>query len=274
MTKAEKMQLKSEGILAQKQDGFFAVRVLSVVGNFTAEQISQIAKLSEKYGRGQVVATTRLSLEIPYIAEKSIPAFKEEVEQLGLRIGGTGKRVRPIVACKGSYCVFGLCDTHKIGAELVEQFFPNETPSKFKIGIAGCPNNCSKAQLNDIGIMGQSVPEFNLENCVGCKACTKVCKIKALEVVDKKIVHDKDLCVNCGLCISACKKNAIKEKERGLAVYIGGKFGRQIRIGKRRDGLANPDTIAQNVREILEYYKSNAKDGERFSTMLDRKNDE
>ncbi|MEG0580334.1 MAG: 4Fe-4S binding protein, partial [Niameybacter sp.] len=226
--------------------------------------------LAEKYGRGQVVATTRLSLEIPWVKEEDIESFKIEARELGLKTGGTGKRVRPIVACKGSYCVFGLCDTHKIGGELVKEFFPNETPSKFKIGIAGCPNNCSKAQLNDIGIMGQSVPEFNVDNCIGCNACVKVCKIKALQVVDKKIVHNKDLCVNCGLCINACKKQAIAEKERGLAVYIGGKFGRQFRMGQKQDKLSTADTITQDVKEILDYYKQTAHDGERFSTMLDR----
>ena len=33
-------------------------------------------------------------------------------------------------------------------------------PHKFKIAVGGCPNNCVKPNLNDLGIIGQRVPEF------------------------------------------------------------------------------------------------------------------
>ena len=31
-------------------------------------------------------------------------------------------------------------------------------PGKFKIGVGGCPNNCIKPNLNDIGIVGAVLP--------------------------------------------------------------------------------------------------------------------
>ena len=31
-------------------------------------------------------------------------------------------------------------------------------PHKFKIAVGGCPNNCVKPDLNDLGIVGQRVP--------------------------------------------------------------------------------------------------------------------
>ena len=31
-------------------------------------------------------------------------------------------------------------------------------PAKFKIGVGGCPNNCVKPTLNDIGIVGAVLP--------------------------------------------------------------------------------------------------------------------
>ena len=31
---------------------------------------------------------------------------------------------------------------------------------KFKIAVGGCPNNCVKPDLNDLGIIGQMVPKL------------------------------------------------------------------------------------------------------------------
>lgn len=42
-------------------------------------------------------------------------------------------------------------------------------PHKFKIAVGGCPNNCVKPNLNDVGIIGQRIPEVNSELCKGCK---------------------------------------------------------------------------------------------------------
>ncbi|MGI6425205.1 MAG: hypothetical protein ACOX2A_08330 [Tepidanaerobacteraceae bacterium] len=44
-------------------------------------------------------------------------------------------------------------------------------PHKFKIGVGGCPNNCIKPDLNDLGVIGQLVPIFDEELCYGCKKC-------------------------------------------------------------------------------------------------------
>ena len=52
ISKDEIARLKGEAILAQKQDGYFAIRVLSRSGNFTAEQLNDLSRLSKKYGRG------------------------------------------------------------------------------------------------------------------------------------------------------------------------------------------------------------------------------
>ena len=34
----------------------------------------------------------------------------------------------------------------------------NFLPGKFKIGVGGCPNNCVKPNLNDIGVSGTVLP--------------------------------------------------------------------------------------------------------------------
>lgn len=62
--------------------------------------------------------------------------------------GGTGAKIRPIVACKGTTCVFGLLDSQGIAKRLHERYFEGwgnvALPHKFKIAVGGCPNNCVK----------------------------------------------------------------------------------------------------------------------------------
>lgn len=51
---------------------------------------------------------------------------------------------------------------------------------------------------------------INVEKCVGCTVCTKVCPMGALEVRDKKAQLVGD-CVHCLSCIKYCKFDAISE---------------------------------------------------------------
>lgn len=76
--------------------------------------------------------------------------------EAGLSFGGTGAKVRPVVACKGTTCVYGNLDTQALAASLYERFYVGmrqvSLPHKFKIGVGGCPNSCIKPSLNDFGV--------------------------------------------------------------------------------------------------------------------------
>ncbi|MBQ9740787.1 MAG: (4Fe-4S)-binding protein, partial [Kiritimatiellae bacterium] len=69
-----------------------------------------------------------------------------------------GPKVRPVTACKGTVCPRGLIDTFAISQKIHERFYVGWRsvilPGKFKIGVGGCPNNCIKPNLNDIGVTG------------------------------------------------------------------------------------------------------------------------
>ena len=84
-----------------------------------------------------------------------------------MRFGGTGAKIRPIAACKGSTCVFGNCDTHSIAKNIFEKYYLGwngvSLPHKFKITVGGCPNSCMKQSLNDFGIEGNRVPAHRNE---------------------------------------------------------------------------------------------------------------
>ncbi len=263
-------EMKALGFLLQNDKKHYSVRFLSRAGNFTVEELNNINKIARKYGRGYSGVTTRLQIEVPWIKDEHAEKVIEEAKALGLRHGGTGQKIRPLVACKGTVCLHGNIDTQEICRQLEEKYFGTDTPHKCKIGIVGCANNCAKANINDIGIMGRTIPEFNLDNCVGCGLCVRGCRQKALEVIDRKVVYNEELCVSCGECVRLCKTNAVNIKEKGAEIFVGGRFGRGIRIGDSLGKIFEEREIVPVVDKIMEYYREVGVKGERISTVMDR----
>ena len=137
--------------------------------------------------------TTRLTLEIQGVPYANLDALMTYLNEAGLETGGTGSKVRPIVSCKGTTCQYGLADTFELSQKLHDLFYIGYhnvvLPHKFKLAVGGCPNNCVKPDLNDLGIVGQRIPEVDLSKCRGCKVCQieKTCPIGVAKLVDGKL---------------------------------------------------------------------------------------
>ena len=154
----EVKRLKGLGFLNNKNTDNFSARVITVNGRVTADTLRTLADAAENYGDGHVVFTTRLTAEVTGIPYENIDPFTEAIGRAGMEPGGTGAKVRPVVSCKGTTCQYGLIDTYEISERIHERFYKGwhdtALPHKFKIAVGGCPNNCVKPSLNDIGIMG------------------------------------------------------------------------------------------------------------------------
>ncbi len=270
VSKKRQSEMKGLGFLLQNDKEHYAVRILGRAGNFTTEELKNINYLADKYGRGYVGMTTRLQIEIPWIKDEDAEKFMEEAKKLGLRHGGTGLKVRPLIACKGTVCLHGNINTQEICRQLEDKYFGTDAPAKTKIGIVGCANNCAKANINDIGIMGRSIPKFFTDKCVGCGMCVKECRQKALKIVDGKIVYNKELCVECGECVRTCRLGAVEAKEKGAEIFIGGRFGRGMSIGTSLGKIFREDEIINVVDKIMEYYKKEGQHRERICAVMDR----
>ncbi len=272
----EKSKLKGQGFLPQRDGIHFACRVITEDGCLNSKETRVLSEISEKYGRGYMSYTTRLTVEIPWIRFEDIQKVKEELSEAGLEGGGTGPRVRPVVACKGTVCIFGLLDTQELARKIHERFYKGYynvlLPHKFKIGIGGCPNNCIKPDLNDFGIMGQRVPDCNEDLCLGCKKCSveEACKKGAAKVINGKLQIDREKCTNCGLCIDKCHFGSMVCKKDGVKLFIGGKWGKTPRRGEPLKGVYLYDEAMDIIEKAILYYRDNGKTGERFGDMVER----
>ncbi|WP_291259934.1 4Fe-4S binding protein [Fusobacterium sp.] len=270
-------RVKALGFLHNKGTEEFSVRVITENGVITAAQNTAISEVAEKFGAGRVSFTSRLTVEIPGINYNDIEAVREYFAKYDLVTGGTGSKVRPVVACKGTTCNYGLCDTQAIATEIHKRFFEGyadvKLPHKFKIAVGGCPNNCVKPDLNDIGIIGQRVPKFDEDLCSGCKKCAveNVCPMKAAKVVDGILEIDKDLCNNCGLCVGKCHFDAIEDGDYGFKIYIGGRWGKKIAHGiALRKVFTSKEEALSVIEKAILLFREQGKTGERFAATIER----
>lgn len=262
-------ELKLQGFIRQKEKRYYSVRLKAAVGNVTSEQMAKVSEMATRYGRGYASLTARMSIEIPWVEREDLDEIRREAEDVGLAVGGMGATVRPITACKGTVCNHGLADTQGLGRRLDEEFFGRKLPAKLKMGIAGCPNDCTKAELNDIGFICQSVPVVDASLCVECNRCVSDCASLSFGD-DGKITLDRSTCSNCGHCIQVCPSQAITAGETGYAVSLGGRFGRAKRIGQRVGPLQSPDDAVAFTRAVIDYMEENARPKERLGEMIDR----
>lgn len=264
-------KLKANGFMLQKQKDTFSMRLRVLGGNISVEQLDTISKVAKKYAQGYVHLTSRQGVEIPFVKLEDIDAIVEELHQGGVELGASGPRVRTVTACQGGRCCpSGCIDAYEIAEELDKRYFGKTLPHKFKFGVTGCPNNCLKAEENDLGVKGGMEVAWNEENCVRCGACVRICRRKAISLVDGKIVFDKDKCHRCGKCARLCPKKAISGKP-GFVVSFAGTFGNDVIRGKNiLPMIESKDALFRVTDVTLEYFEKNAQKGERFVKTLER----
>lgn len=274
----EVTRVKGLGFLWDKQTpDCFNGRVITRNGKLTADELRAVTDAAEKFGSGEVTMTARLTLEIQHVPYGSIEPLREYLAQAGLETGGTGAKVRPVVSCKGTTCQYGLIDTFGLSEEIHERFYHGyhsvKLPHKFKLAVGGCPNNCMKPDLNDLGIVGQKVPVVDLEKCRGCKVCQveKACPIKVAEVKDGKITMDPAACNHCGRCVGKCPFHAVEDYTTGYRVYIGGRWGKRVARGQFLDKVFTDKAEMLNVVEkAILLFKDQGNPGERFADTIAR----
>ena len=269
--------VKAMGFLNHKGTNKFNGRIITRNGRITNEECQAIADAARLYGDGHMMFTTRLTVEVSGIDYNDIDAFRACVGKAGLETGGTGSKVRPVVSCKGTTCQYGLYDTYALSEEIHNRFYKGyadvSLPHKFKIAVGGCPNNCVKPDLNDLGIVGARVPGYDPEKCKGCKKCQieTSCPIRAAKLVEGKLVIDPNLCNSCGRCVGKCPFHCNDQGEYGWKVYVGGRWGKRVAHGRMLDKVfTDKAEVLDVVEKAILLFRDQGISGERFADTIER----
>lgn len=271
-------RVKGLGCLQDKRfNDVFNVRIITKNGKITADEQHAVAEAAQRFGSGEITMTSRLTLEIQGVKYENLDALFTYLTENGLETGGTGSLVRPVVSCKGTTCQYGLIDTFRLSEKIHDRFYKGyhsvTLPHKFKIAVGGCPNNCVKPNLNDLGIIGQLVPRFDMAKCKGCKKCQveTACPIKIAKVQDSILQVDMETCNHCGRCKGKCPFGVTEEYVNGYKIYIGGRWGKKIANGQPLSKIfTSEEAVLDTIEKAILLFRDEGITGERFADTIAR----
>jgi len=134
-----------------QKDGRFSVIPNMAGGQTTSRHLRAIADVADKYDALiKVTGADRIGLFS--VDKKDLKSVWDEL-QMGSGHAFT-KCFRACKACMGStHCRFGLMDSLELGRVLGERYRGLRSPAKVKMGVSGCPRNCSEATIKDFGVV-------------------------------------------------------------------------------------------------------------------------
>ena len=147
------------GVHPQKQAGLVYAGLPILRGRLGADEMRAIADLAERYGTGELRATTMQNLVVVNVPAARTADLERAVGAAGLRLDGSPFR-RGTVACTGSeFCKLALTETKGFARWLVEDLDARLPgfQEHVRINVTGCPNSCGQHWIADIGIEGKKV---------------------------------------------------------------------------------------------------------------------
>jgi len=162
-------RLKWVGVYPQRQGGdAFMMRVKVPGGVLTSDQAREIGLAAEAYGVGPddhplfgnnyCDITTRQTIQLHWLHMADIPKIWQKFAPVGLTsVMACGDCARNVTSCPVSGIDRDeIVDSLSVATAISDFFTGNRDyanlPRKFKISVSGCHENCSRVEINDIGL--------------------------------------------------------------------------------------------------------------------------
>ena len=146
------------GVMPQRQPGLHSVGLSVPVGRITARQLSDVARLAEAYGTGDVRITTGQNLIVPNVHESRLEPMLAEPVLQELPHNPSGM-MRGLVSCTGiDYCHMALIETKELALKTARELEKNMGPGRKPLTMhwSGCPAGCGNHSTADIGLLGKN----------------------------------------------------------------------------------------------------------------------
>ncbi len=143
-----------KGAVLQRDKESFAIAPHIPCGVVTKEQLRNLADVAEKYDVAAIKITSAARIALVGIKEEEIDSVWKD---LGMDLGhAVGLCVRSIKVCPGTaFCRLAKQDSLTMGMKLDEVYHGMTLPSKTKMGVSGCINQCAENCIKDISLVGK-----------------------------------------------------------------------------------------------------------------------
>jgi NAD(P)H-nitrite reductase large subunit len=143
------------GAVLQRDKQTYAVAPHLPCGVVTPAMLRKIADVAEKYHAQALKCTSAQRIAIVGLAEEDVDKVWQEFGESPQKGCLFGDCVRSVKACPGTqFCKRARQDSLAMGMELDKRYHGMKLPGKMKIGVSGCPNQCSETPIKDIGLVG------------------------------------------------------------------------------------------------------------------------
>ena len=146
------------GVFRQKQAGLNYVGLKTPVGRVTGDQLLELARIAERYGRGELRFTPLQNVLLPHVPDARLGDLTQEPLLRALPYNPS-EVARGLVACTGTdFCNLALIDTKTRALALAKEFearFGSTRP--IAVRWSGCPAGCGNHHTADIGLQGCKV---------------------------------------------------------------------------------------------------------------------
>jgi ferredoxin-nitrite reductase len=146
------------GLFRQKQAGLNYIGLKTPVGRVTGEQLQELARLSERYGRGELRFTPTQNVLIPHVPDGLVRALLDEPLLEALPYNPSEIH-RGLVSCTGTdFCNLALIDTKTRAMALAKDFEARLGRTRpLTVRWSGCPASCGNHHTADVGLQGCKV---------------------------------------------------------------------------------------------------------------------
>lgn len=143
-----------KGAILQRGKETFAIAPHIPCGVVTPDMLRKIADIADKYNLAATKITSAARIALVGIKEEDIDNVWED---LGMSPGhAVGLCVRSVKACPGThFCRLAKQDALTMGMKLDEMYHGMDLPSKTKMAVSGCLNQCAENCIKDISLAGK-----------------------------------------------------------------------------------------------------------------------
>lgn len=164
---------RKTNVLAQKQEGYSMVTVVTPLGDLTVTQMKTLSNISRKYNSGQMRTMVQQNMFLPWIRNEHLVALYSELKAIELATGGA-LRFSDVTRCPGAdTCQIAVTKSRGLAGAILDLFknglSQDADMQDLSVKISGCTNSCGQHHIGNIGffgtyrkVNGHEVPHYQL----------------------------------------------------------------------------------------------------------------